>query len=87
MRPHCCVVQPKQYEYKDKRKWNEQHLGSLQDVVRHTRSCESEKGFVPNLLKRVTCTYSRILPDNELSRAGVWKGKVVRDGQKRRESA
>lgn len=54
-------IQPKQYEYKDKRKWNGTTLGFIAQEVAQVmpEAVKVEKGFVPNLLKRITCTYER----------------------------
>jgi len=54
-------IQPKQYEYKDKRKWNGTTIGFIAQEVAQVmpEAVKVEKGFVPNLLKRITCTYER----------------------------
>ena len=49
----------KRYSYIDKRKYNGTTLGFLAQQVKGVMpdAVKVEKGFIPNLLKRVTCTY------------------------------
>jgi len=54
-------ISAKNYSYVDKRKWNGTTVGFIAQEVAQVmpEAVKIEKGFVPNLLKRVTCTYSR----------------------------
>lgn len=52
-------IDTKRYSYIDKRKYNGTTLGFLAQQVKTVMpdAVKVEKGFLPNLLKRVTCTY------------------------------
>jgi hypothetical protein len=49
------------YSYADKRKWNGTTVGFVAQEVKEImpEAVKVEKGFVPNLLKRVKCTFAR----------------------------
>ena len=54
-------IKPRRYEYKDKKKWNGTTVGFIAQEVREVmpEAVKIEKGFVPNLLKRVSCSFAR----------------------------
>ena len=54
-------ISAKNYSYVDKRKYNGTTVGFIAQEVAQVmpEAVKVEKGFVPNLLKRVTCTYAR----------------------------
>ena len=55
------LIAAKNYSYVDKRKYNGTTVGFIAQEVAQVmpEAVKMEKGFVPNILKRVTCTYSR----------------------------
>ena len=54
-------IEPRRYEYVDKKKWNGTTVGFIAQQVKEVmpEAVKVEKGFVPNLLQRLTCTFRR----------------------------
>ena len=55
------LIAARNYSYVDKRKWSGTTVGFIAQEVREVmpEAVKVERGFVPNLLKRVKCTYRR----------------------------
>ena len=54
-------IEPRRYEYVDKKKWNGTTVGFIAQQVKEVmpEAVKVEKGFVPNLLQRLSCTFRR----------------------------
>jgi len=71
------LIAAKNYSYIDKRKWNGTTVGFIAQEVAQVmpEAVKVEKGFVPNILKRVKCTFHRNITLN-MTCAELLSGRV-----------